>query len=86
MNLIKTFRIYKTITQTLILITTLFSVSQIHADVSITVEKGLIDSNYSGKVYVIIAPVSKALMPLKTNYWFRPIEVISKEVSYEMQV
>ncbi|PCJ46037.1 MAG: hypothetical protein COA74_14490 [Gammaproteobacteria bacterium] len=78
---IPTIFVYKTqLTKLLLLITSLFFISQSLADVSISIDKGLVNKSFTGKVYVIIAPVKKDSMPLQTNYWFLPIEIISKEV------
>ncbi|MBB3167390.1 alpha/beta hydrolase-fold protein [Simiduia aestuariiviva] len=48
--------------------------------VSIKIEDGLLETPFSGKIYVVISPQTKDTMPLKTNYWFKPIEIISKDV------
>lgn len=80
MFLIQTFHIHKVIARALVLITSILCVCQTQADVSITLKQGLLENNYTGKVYVVIAPANKDSMPLQTNYWFRPIEILSKEV------
>jgi hypothetical protein len=38
-----------------------------------------IDTPYTGRVYVVIAPKSE-LAPIYTNYWFSPIELFAKDV------
>lgn len=46
----------------------------------IQVEPDLIDGSFTGRIYAVIAPKHDNRMPLQTNYWFSPIEIISKDV------
>jgi hypothetical protein len=59
----------------------LLSASQLLAEsVTLTVKKELLKKPYSGRVYAVIAPKSEKRQPLQANYWFAPVEILSKEV------
>ena len=61
---------------------TLFSNAKLHANgkVKIEVDQKLLSGTFSGRVYAVIAPKSDRAMPLQANFWFQPIEIMSKEV------
>jgi hypothetical protein len=49
--------------------------------IQVEVDKSLLNEPFSGRVYAVIAPKTEGKMPLQANYWFAPMEIMSKKVS-----
>lgn len=61
----------------------LLSINAFHAEarVKVEVDKKLLKLPFSGRVYAVIAPKSEKRLPLQANFWFAPMEIMSKKVS-----
>ena len=65
----------------LVIIATTTIYAEQSAKVSITIDKSLLTKPFTGRVYAVIAPKAEKKLPLQANFWFAPMEIMSKKVN-----